>query len=216
MVYECPLKENGDESEPDKDKKFNFHKNYLSMISEPLGAMLNNSSYREIQNEELKIVTTDYNFINNSTIKAFHKVLYENNLDKFSFHKDFTIGLLVLAEQYQIESLYVLCITAIEEMLKNANYQNMSEANFMINDEDHIIDVLKAAHMLNDKPFFERAAKFAYENSGKLEKSYKWKYFVNENSDSYNEFCKFRPSRGSILIWALKNGLFKSTDSDSE
>ena len=108
----------------------------------------------------------------------------------------------MLTEQYQIESLYVLCITAIEETLKNTeNHQKILDANFMINDEDHIIDVLKAGFMLNDIPFFKRAVKFAYENLGKLKKSQEWKDFVNENSNIYHAFCKFKPI--SKMEWIL-------------
>ena len=61
----------------------------------------------------------------------------------------------------------------------------------MINSEDHIIEVLKVAHLLNNQLLFGNAANFVHENFENLEKTEEWKNFVNENSDSYKEFVRY-------------------------
>ena len=175
------------ESEADDNVKYEFHKEYLSKISDPFQAMLSsNSSFKEFKNGEMFIKATE--FINGTTIKKFHKVLYEKDTGK----KDFTIGLLLLAERYQIESIYIICCIAIEELiLDEKNRENISRSGFMINGEDHIIEVLKAANMLNDKSLFKTGIHFVHRNFKLFEKTKEFEDFMNENSNCYKEFVRY-------------------------
>ena len=53
----------------------------------------------------------------------------------------------------------------------------------MINSDDHIIELLEVAHLLNDDHLFECGAIFVHKYFEKLEKTEEWKKFMNENSD---------------------------------
>ena len=171
-----------------KIKKYDFHKEYLSKISEILQNIVNNKSFKEFKEGEMGIKS---DFINASTIKAFHDVLYDTNFF-FDKYQSVTIGLLMLAHKYCIEPLYIICQTGIEEFILNKNnHEIIRRKGFMINSDDHIIEVLKVAHLLNDNRLFECGAIFVHGNFEKLDKTQEWKNFMDENSDDGSFMRKF-------------------------
>ena len=161
----------------EKAKGCHFHKSYLSKLSDAFKAMVNNSSYTECQKSGLTIEPDE--FIKSSTIKDFHKFLYD---DHYNF-EHFTIGLMVFTEKYNIRMLYSYCSAEIGKyLLDNDNARIIIENNYMIND-DHVLHILKAANMLNDKILFGAAVKFIYRHFENIQKTVQWENLITQQPE---------------------------------
>ena len=156
--------------------KFHFHKEILIAISPVLRVMLENENTMEAKNGELILVDFEV-----QTIKTFHEILYKNKVDLGEVGLD--LQFLLFCHKYDIKFMF--------SATKSYLYVKLAKPN---PNTELLIEVIKAADMIDDKEMFDVAMVIdelkLWKQSDRLERNKNWVEFKKDNIQLFEKVHK--------------------------